>query len=1245
MKKTISVLLSLVFFCSLFSISFSAYAEESEMKKIEFFADEIVAVVNDYDEGKVFELVDESTPEEDDLQFQTARLFVKCSSYFNKMGAEEKVSGFSAWHLLQFSSPEEAKKAYNYYLNQKYIECVEPDAPMKAELNASGNDIQYVTKEEFLNDYSRQVMGFDQVLPYIKNNNIQTAELKVAVLDTGVDYNHEIFEGRLFRTYFNATDIGAENDEYDIEVAEGHGTAVCGNIVVNTPDTVKIGCYKALDNNKHNDQPELVPSRVVAALLQAYSDGCVAVNMSFVAPVSLTVFRETLEELYNNGIALFAGAGNENAHATYGRYFYSLCTQNTVCAVGGSDKTNNPARFTNSGYWVKFLAPAQEVKVACPDNKYRVWNGTSLSTPLALAEYIVLRSLNNDYSNEKIIDLMAYSCQPIRDNTSSYNDVNSTWHGNAWYGSGILDVSEAFCEMQKINRPSKVSFSLTSGENYHVGDKLTLTAEDGAKIYYTLNGEYPTTENRIEYTAPISLDHLTEIHTYAVNEGFFHGQSNYGLFRGFDIIPESEFVINENGTITDVPVNYEYLEIPDYVNGIKVKSIMDDVFYKYYSTLTPSPIMDSFNIKALKLPDSVEFIEDHGEPDEESLLFCNPTIEYFCAKGLKTIGYKMFSECSNLYEIDTPNVELICHNAFYHIDISILSLPKATYAEAGAFKEAFFKQIFMPHLVSFEGPLFETVNTEILQLDSLEQGYISEDWEIGRLMQKNMEFLSILSLPKMTIVEDGDFRQVLLGRVEFSNVKSLKSLPTQTYTDSSTRECIILVPTTLKNIDLSGDISKNAEKRNMLIRKFYGTKGCYAEQWANENNIEFVELNQDTAVITDIRENCNEYTRTLFFDSLGFNKEYQWYGSYDNSTDNGIELVGATNELLNLKDFQEYPYYYCVCTSTDIDEEENFEHQELIYSRVCTNIDYAEADYTEYNSAVEQANSLDRSLYKNLTALDESLSKDVSGLPSSMQSMVDEATQAILNAINALEYKDADYSAYNAAVEKANALDRSLYKDLTALDEALAVDVSGKNVTEQDIIDSQTQAILDAIDALELKPMEYKIIEGANGEYEQGSKKDLIIVSDAEFDKFESVEIDGKTIDINDYIAEAGSTRITLKSSYLDNLSLGEHSISIISSDGRASTTFTVKQVSESTTESTTESQSEPESTTKKSPETTAENVTESSNQNEKTTDNHYVPDDEKSPRTGNGKIGSTVCCFTLLLSSACLLYVLKRKE
>ncbi len=98
----------------------------------------------------------------------------------------------------------------------------------------------------------------------------------------------------------------------------------------------------------------------------------------------------------------------------------------------------------------------------------------------------------------------------------------------------------------------------------------------------------------------------------------------------------------------------------------------------------------------------------------------------------------------------------------------------------------------------------------------------------------------------------------------------------------------------------------------------------------------------------------------------------------------------------------------------------------------------------------------------------------------------------------------------------------------------------------------------DPTDAAGATGTKYKIIKGANATWKQGSGKDLLIASDAPFEKFASVEVDGKTIAASNYTAVSGSTEVTLKASYLETLALGAHSFQITSNDGSAHTKFTV---------------------------------------------------------------------------------------
>ena len=72
----------------------------------------------------------------------------------------------------------------------------------------------------------------------------------------------------------------------------------------------------------------------------------------------------------------------------------------------------------------------------------------------------------------------------------------------------------------------------------------------------------------------------------------------------------------------------------------------------------------------------------------------------------------------------------------------------------------------------------------------------------------------------------------------------------------------------------------------------------------------------------------------------------------------------------------------------------------------------------------------------------------------------------------AMTYLPADYTKVDAAIAKANALEKDNYKDFSTVEEAINAVVRDKNITEQDEVDAMAQAIENAITALVEKPTE-----------------------------------------------------------------------------------------------------------------------------------------------------------------------------
>ncbi len=96
----------------------------------------------------------------------------------------------------------------------------------------------------------------------------------------------------------------------------------------------------------------------------------------------------------------------------------------------------------------------------------------------------------------------------------------------------------------------------------------------------------------------------------------------------------------------------------------------------------------------------------------------------------------------------------------------------------------------------------------------------------------------------------------------------------------------------------------------------------------------------------------------------------------------------------------------------------------------------------------------------------------------------------------------------------------------------------------------------------EVSPKEYKFIEGANQTYIKGESNNAKFRIDADYGLFDNkVYIDGTLVYSDNYTSESGSTAITFKKEYMDELSVGEHTLKVVFSDGgEAITKFEIKE-------------------------------------------------------------------------------------
>ena len=129
------------------------------------------------------------------------------------------------------------------------------------------------------------------------------------------------------------------------------------------------------------------------------------------------------------------------------------------------------------------------------------------------------------------------------------------------------------------------------------------------------------------------------------------------------------------------------------------------------------------------------------------------------------------------------------------------------------------------------------------------------------------------------------------------------------------------------------------------------------------------------------------------------------------------------------------------------------------------------ADYSAVDAALEKIPA-DLTAYtdESIETLSAATEAVIRGKVIAKQAEVDAMAAAIERAISDLTFKPADYTAVDAAIAKANALNENDYIDFSAVKAALEAVVRGKNITEQSEVDAMAKAIEDAIAALVEKP-------------------------------------------------------------------------------------------------------------------------------------------------------------------------------
>ena len=191
-----------------------------------------------------------------------------------------------------------------------------------------------------------------------------------------------------------------------------------------------------------------------------------------------------------------------------------------------------------------------------------------------------------------------------------------------------------------------------------------------------------------------------------------------------------------------------------------------------------------------------------------------------------------------------------------------------------------------------------------------------------------------------------------------------------------------------------------------------------------------------------------------------------------------VDAAIAKANALNKNDYKDFSgveaAVNAVVRDKNITEQSEVDAMAKAIEDAIAALQYKDADYTKVDAAIAKANALNKDNYKDFTGVEAAVNAVTRGKNLTEQTEVDAMAKAIEDAIAALQYKDADYTKVDAAIAKANALNKNDYKDFSGVEAAVKAVVRGKNITEQSEVDKMAKAIEDAIAALEKKPASTK---------------------------------------------------------------------------------------------------------------------------------------------------------------------------
>ncbi len=338
----------------------------------------------------------------DDEIFSTCRLKVK-RELDSLEGAVEGVS-YQGDTLLRFGSVAETKRAYARLCREYGEDNVIVDIPLFT--------VDSVSKPV---GWGAEFMNIGKEIARQTQKNGQNArKVTIAVIDSGINSSHEIFDGRAI----SQKSKDCISSSLGIADEDGHGTSVAGIISESAPDNVELMILKT-----YTDGSKISVVTVGQAVRYAADNGADVINLSMSSSPNLAtakyseLVKSSIADMENSlryatekGAIICASSGNNNGQMEALNSYPAVSSY--TLAVGSIDKYGKRSDFSNYGYSLNFCAPGDNLILASYNSNagYYHGSGTSFAAPYISTCCAFVKMDNENAGNREAVKALGAIC-------------------------------------------------------------------------------------------------------------------------------------------------------------------------------------------------------------------------------------------------------------------------------------------------------------------------------------------------------------------------------------------------------------------------------------------------------------------------------------------------------------------------------------------------------------------------------------------------------------------------------------------------------------------------------------------------------------------------------------------------------------------------------------------------------------------------------------------------------------------